>query len=190
MGTNYPKDLLPPNNGKGIFDLVKTHLKNNDIVFGNLEGPLTFSEDQTKCRDENENCFAFRSPPGYADHLKLAGFNVMNIANNHTADFGYEGIEIDGKRPHGNPLDWPAKRCRELRSFSDGEGIEIHGVAANNDFSSPIPEYRECQVAYVKELIRMTSDLGARTLRMFLKRGPVSSLLSKGLKDRLRWHLT
>ncbi len=82
--------------------------------------------------------------------------------------YGYEGIEIDGKRPHGNPLDWPKKRCRELRSFSDGEGIEIHGVAANNDFSSPIPEYRECQIAYVKELIRMTSDLGARTLRMFL----------------------
>jgi sugar phosphate isomerase/epimerase len=83
-------------------------------------------------------------------------------------NYGYQGIEIDGKRPHGNPLDWPTKRCRELHSVSDGEGIEIHGVAANNDFSSPIPEYRECQIAYVKELIRMTSDLGARTLRMFL----------------------
>lgn len=82
--------------------------------------------------------------------------------------YGYEGIEIDGKRPHGNPLDWPAKRCKELHSVSDGEGIEIYGVAANNDFSSPVPEYRECQVAYVKELIRMTSDLGAKTLRMFL----------------------
>ena len=82
--------------------------------------------------------------------------------------YGYEGIEIDGKRPHGNPLDWPTRRCKELRSVSDGEGIEIHGVAANNDFSSPIPEYRECQIAYVKELIRMTSDLGAKTLRMFL----------------------
>lgn len=82
--------------------------------------------------------------------------------------YGYEGIEIDGKRPHGNPLDWPTKRCKELHSVSDGEGIEIFGVAANNDFSNPVPEYRECQVAYVKELIRMTSDLGAKTLRMFL----------------------
>ena len=82
--------------------------------------------------------------------------------------YGYDGIEIDGKRPHGNPLDWPTKRCKELRSVSNGEGIDIFGVAANNDFSSPIPEYRECQIAYVKELIRMTSDLGARTLRMFL----------------------
>jgi sugar phosphate isomerase/epimerase len=89
---------------------------------------------------------------------------MIKRAKNH----GYQGIEIDGKRPHGNPLDWPAKRCKELRSVSDGEGIEIHGVAANNDFSSPIPEYRECQIAHVKELIRMTSHLGARTLRMFL----------------------
>lgn len=82
--------------------------------------------------------------------------------------YGYKGIEIDGKRPHGNPLDWPARRCKELRKISQGEGIEIYGVAANNDFSSPVPEYRECQIAYAKELIRMTSDLGARTLRMFL----------------------
>jgi len=82
--------------------------------------------------------------------------------------YGYEGIEIDGKRPHGNPLDWPVEHCKELRSYADSEGIEIFGVAANNDFSSPIPEYRECQIAYVKELIRMTADLGARTLRMFL----------------------
>jgi sugar phosphate isomerase/epimerase len=82
--------------------------------------------------------------------------------------YGYNGIEIDGKRPHGNPLDWPSKRCKELRSVADGEGIEIYGVAANNDFSSPIPEFRECQIAYVKDQIRMTADFGAKTLRVFL----------------------
>jgi sugar phosphate isomerase/epimerase len=82
--------------------------------------------------------------------------------------YGYDGVEIDGKRPHGNPLDMPKRRCRELRSVADGEGIEIYGVAANNDFSSPIPEHRQCQVVYVRELIRVTADLGARTLRVFL----------------------
>ena len=56
--------------------------------------------------------------------------------------FGYDGIEIDGKRPHGNPLDWPTRRCKELRSMADGEGIEIHAVAANNDFSCPAAEVR------------------------------------------------
>jgi sugar phosphate isomerase/epimerase len=81
---------------------------------------------------------------------------------------GYDGVEIDGKRPHGNPVDWPASRCKELRKVADGEEIEIYGVAANNDLSSPMPEFRESQIAYLKDLIRMTADLGARTLRMFL----------------------
>jgi sugar phosphate isomerase/epimerase len=83
-------------------------------------------------------------------------------------EYGYDGIEIDGKRPHGNPLDWPAPRCRELRAVADGEGIEIFAVAANNDFSYPVPEVREAQICFVRELIRMTSDLGAKVLRVFL----------------------
>lgn len=82
--------------------------------------------------------------------------------------YGYSGIEIDGKRPHGNPLDWNSAKCRELKKMADDEGIEIYGVAANNDFSSPMPEFRECQIAYVKELIRMTADFGGKTLRLFL----------------------
>ncbi len=82
--------------------------------------------------------------------------------------FGYEGIEIDGKRPHGNPLDWPKNKCQELRQIADTEEIEILGVAANNDFSNPVPEVREAQICLVRDLIRMTADLGARHLRVFL----------------------
>jgi sugar phosphate isomerase/epimerase len=87
----------------------------------------------------------------------------------HTAKrYGYDGIEIDGKRPHGNPLDWPKARCQELRQLAVDEGIEIHAVAANNDFSNPVPEVREAQICFVRELIRMTADLGAKQLRVFL----------------------
>ena len=81
--------------------------------------------------------------------------------------YGYEGVEIDGKRPHGNPLDLSASRCRELRRRAEDAGVPIYAVAANNDFASPIPEQREAQLAYVKELVRMTADLGAPVLRMF-----------------------
>ena len=83
------------------------------------------------------------------------------------ARFGYDGVEIDGKRPHGNPLDLTPARCRELQRRADDAGVEIYAVAANNDFSSPVPEHRESQLVYVRELIRMTADLGARTLRVF-----------------------
>src|SRR5439155_14712468 len=47
--------------------------------------------------------------------------------------YGYAGIEIDGKRPHGNPLDLPARRCLELRKRASDAGIDIYAVAANND---------------------------------------------------------
>ena len=51
---------------------------------------------------------------------------------------------------------------------AEGEGIEIYAVAANNDFSNPVPEVREAQICYMRELIRMTADLGAPNLRVFL----------------------
>ncbi len=82
--------------------------------------------------------------------------------------YGYDGIELDGKRPHGNPLDMPRKRCEEIRRRAQGEGVPIYAVSGNNDFSSPVPEHREAQLVYMRDLIRMTSDLGAKTLRVFL----------------------
>lgn len=83
-------------------------------------------------------------------------------------EYGYQGVEIDGKRPHGNPLDMPRNRCREFRKKAEQKGLEVYAVAANNDFSSPIPEHRGCQSVYMRELIRMTADLGAKVLRVFL----------------------
>ncbi len=82
--------------------------------------------------------------------------------------FGYQGVEIDGKRPHGNPLDMPKARCQQLHKLARDQGIEIYAVAANNDFSSPVPEHRESQLVYLRELMRMTADLGASVVRVFL----------------------
>ncbi len=93
--------------------------------------------------------------------------------------FGYQGVEIDGKRPHGDPLDMPQARCRELRRMAGDQGIEIYAVAANNDFSSPIPEHRESQLVYTRELMRVTADLGAKLLRVFLA-WPGVTLLPEG----------
>src|SRR5436305_1062154 len=93
--------------------------------------------------------------------------------------FGYQGVEIDGKRPHGNPLDMPKARCQQLRKLASDQGIEIYAVAGNNDFSSPIPEHRESQLVYLRELMRMTSDLGAKIVRVFLA-WPGVTLLPEG----------
>ena len=81
---------------------------------------------------------------------------------------GYQGIEIDGKRPHGNPMDLSAAERTEIRTMAAGEGLEIPAIASNNDFSSPIPEHRECQLLMVREQIRLAADLGAKVVRLFL----------------------
>ncbi len=98
MGTAWPEEILPPNDGAGIFDNVQESLRGGDIVFGNLEGPLADSGEGVKCgkkkrpKGAKSLCFEFRTPTRYVGHLASAGFNAMNIANNHSLDFGVEGI--------------------------------------------------------------------------------------------------
>jgi poly-gamma-glutamate capsule biosynthesis protein CapA/YwtB (metallophosphatase superfamily) len=84
---------LPPNGGEGFFDAVKPGL-DSDLVMGNLEQPLTGDTGTSKCGSPpGPNCFAFRSPPSYARHLKNAGFELLNTANNHSKDFGAAGYQ-------------------------------------------------------------------------------------------------
>ncbi|MEV4635804.1 CapA family protein [Actinoplanes sp. NPDC049548] len=84
---------LPADDGEGFFDPVKPGLK-SDLVMGNLEQPLTGDTGTSKCgTPPRPNCFAFRSPPSYANHLVDAGFQLMNTANNHSKDFGTQGYK-------------------------------------------------------------------------------------------------
>jgi poly-gamma-glutamate capsule biosynthesis protein CapA/YwtB (metallophosphatase superfamily) len=61
------------------------------IVFGNLEGTLT-TGGVSKCATGSTDCYAFRDPPSYATYLKDAGFTVLNSANNHSHDYGTQGV--------------------------------------------------------------------------------------------------
>jgi len=91
LGSNYKSEKkLPPDNGNLLFENVEQYLKGN-IVFGNLEAPLTKQIESQKCK-KGGNCYVFRTPPNYSRLLKKAGFNVLNIANNHIVDFGIPGV--------------------------------------------------------------------------------------------------
>lgn len=82
---------LPPDGGAGSFASVGGLLQ-GDIVFGNLEGPLTDASGGSKCGADSTSCFAFRTPPSYVAHLDAAGFDVVSVANNHAFDFGAQGL--------------------------------------------------------------------------------------------------
>ncbi len=77
--------------------------------------------------------------------------------------FGFRGEQLARATKHAHP-DW----IKELKAKAEDIDQEIYAVSANNDFSSPIPEHRECQIVYVHDLIRMTLDLGVKPLRVFL----------------------
>uniref|UniRef100_A0A7C4TH92 CapA family protein n=1 Tax=candidate division WOR-3 bacterium TaxID=2052148 RepID=A0A7C4TH92_UNCW3 len=91
MGTTYPQMRLPPDDGKDIFKEVQSILSSADLTLGNLEGPLTDRGNCTKIIEKGR-CYAFKTPPHYAQYLSGAGFDFMNLKNNHTNDFGPEGI--------------------------------------------------------------------------------------------------
>ena len=93
MGTNHPRNFLPPNDGKNLFDNVRSILLDADIAAVNLEGALRDLGTGTpkSCRDTTR-CFTFGMPTAYANNLVDAGIDFVGIANNHSNDFGAEGL--------------------------------------------------------------------------------------------------
>ncbi len=90
MGTTYPTVRLPQNNGAEIFAHVKQLFLDADLSAGNLEGVIADGGKSTKDVSKANN-YAFRTPESYAHLLTEAGFDYLNLANNHTNDFGPEG---------------------------------------------------------------------------------------------------
>jgi poly-gamma-glutamate synthesis protein (capsule biosynthesis protein) len=66
---------------------TKDYLKSGDLVFGNLETPITAG------REIESGEMIFRADSDVAPALKNAGFNVLSLANNHILNFGKKGLE-------------------------------------------------------------------------------------------------
>ncbi len=68
------------------FRAMSGSLRLADIVFANLETPLTGG------REIKPGEMTFRADPALAAELRRAGFNVVSLANNHTPNFGERGL--------------------------------------------------------------------------------------------------
>jgi poly-gamma-glutamate synthesis protein (capsule biosynthesis protein) len=64
------------------FDALRSELLAADVVFGNLECPL--SERGRRLAND----MSYRASTEYADALARAGFRVVSVANNHMFDYG------------------------------------------------------------------------------------------------------
>ena len=89
IGTDYPSPNFPPLGPEHELDEVADLLRDADLTFGNLEGPLCDGGTTEKCKP-GENCYAFRTPTRYAPTFASAGLDLLSNANNHAEDFGPE----------------------------------------------------------------------------------------------------
>lgn len=67
--------------GDSVFERLRPVLVGADLAFGNLESPLT-------ARPHATGQFALEADPATASLLAGAGFDVLDVANNHASDAG------------------------------------------------------------------------------------------------------
>jgi poly-gamma-glutamate capsule biosynthesis protein CapA/YwtB (metallophosphatase superfamily) len=87
LGRSVNLQIIKNNNPGFPFEKVASFLSPADITYINLENPLTDPCPQT---DEG---MIFCAPTSSAKGLTYAGFDVVNLANNHTKNFGQAGYQ-------------------------------------------------------------------------------------------------
>ncbi|OHA85418.1 MAG: hypothetical protein A2591_02980 [Candidatus Yonathbacteria bacterium RIFOXYD1_FULL_52_36] len=75
-GMEREKDYAYP------FRLVRDELVSADILFGNLESPISNQGSNVG------SIYSFRADPRSVEGLIFAGFDVLSFANNHVGDYG------------------------------------------------------------------------------------------------------
>ncbi len=103
--------------------------------------------------------------------------------------WGYDGIEIEAKRPHGNPMDLDKAGRERIRKTAADHGLAISCIASYNDFSSPIDEHRENELLMVREQIRLAAELGSPIVRIFAAWSGVSRRDGRITYDLARYNI-
>ncbi len=121
LGSNYPvSSLLPKGN---ILKNTEKILKDADITVGNLEGTLFDKGGTPKSCGNPSVCYVFRTPSEYGVYFKEAGFDYLSIANNHSNDFGEEGISQTMKN-----LDELGIKYSGIKKISEYAILEKEGI--------------------------------------------------------------
>ncbi|MGG1600439.1 CapA family protein [Paenibacillus naphthalenovorans] len=101
------------------FKYVRSYLEKADIAVANLETPIT-----TRGTPEDKT-YAYRSSPLALSELRKAGVDLVNLANNHSMDYGVEGL-LD-------TLDYlDAEGIRRVGAGRDSEEAYRHVIMEHN----------------------------------------------------------
>ncbi len=79
-------DLVNKEGYDYFFDGVRQVFEGDDLTIVNLEGPLTSAV------KSNKHGFVFKGDPEYVEILSGSSVELCNLANNHTMDYGKNGL--------------------------------------------------------------------------------------------------
>ncbi|MEK2690366.1 CapA family protein [Bdellovibrio sp. GT3] len=147
MGTDYPTDKLPADQGRKLFRYAESYIKTGDVRFANFEGTLFDGVKGAGAKSEGSNRHLFRTPTEFARTFADAGFNVVSLANNHANDFGSEGLYSTQQTLRSYQIQSSTKRGAEVASFNV-RGLRVAVIATDyypgaRSISSPEKTYQE-----------------------------------------------
>ena len=105
-----------------IFQGYEKHFEGSDIVFGNLETPLS-----SRGQPIQDKEYTFRSSPKIAPFLKKHNFTALSIANNHVLDYGSAAFVDSMKILKENGISYGGGGYNKQEA-SDGVVIEKKGL--------------------------------------------------------------
>ena len=120
-GINYP------------FDGISASINTCPIIFGNLEAPLVYKKNVPMLKKNGKKPVYLYAEENIAQGFKSAGINILSLANNHTLDYGQDGLT-------------------QTMEILDHQGIKYGGIK-KGDLSRPnepvIMEYNGVRVGFL-----------------------------------------
>jgi sugar phosphate isomerase/epimerase len=80
---------------------------------------------------------------------------------------GFDGLAIETKRPVASPIDLTTADRSRLRAVAADQGIELCAIESVSNFTSRIMEERENNLAMMRAVLELASDLGVNIVKVF-----------------------
>lgn len=182
MGSDYPVNMLPPDEGASLFGNVFNILKSADLTVGNLEGVLLSGGVCAK-KTARGKVYAFRTPPSYAKNLVAAGFDFMNLANNHLNDFGAGGVTSTKHTLHDYNISFggPGGQIGEFELNGEKTALVCFSTSPGTDkvFDIAAAQRKVAAAARQSDIVIVSFHAGGEGLRFMHTRDTIEYFLGQ-----------
>lgn len=129
-GVEYMVEKYGDGDFRFPFLKIANYLKTADIVFGNLEGPISDKGEKVG------SIYSFRAEPESIEGLKFSDFDILSLANNHAFDYGRKALEDTFLRLKTAGIDYLGAGLDATEAYSgiikEIDGVKIGFMAYTN----------------------------------------------------------